>query len=708
MKQLTQNLKSGKMELLEVPFPALSKGYILVRNHFSLISAGTEGGKVLTARKGYIGKAKEKPEQVKQVLDSIKTEGLIQTYKKVMNKLDAPAPLGYSCAGEVIDVAQDISEFKIGDYVACGGAGACHAEVVSVPKNLCIRVPNNVTLKDAAYTAIGSIALQGMRQTDLRLGEACVVIGLGLIGQLTVQMLKATGVKVVGIDINDKMVEVAKKTGANLAFNRNDNKIENAIFEFSGGNGVDSVIITAGTKSLDPIELAGRLCRNKGKVIVVGAVPTGFSRENYYKKELELRMSCSYGPGRYDVDYEEKGVDYPIGYVRWTENRNMQAFLEMLADGKLNIELITTHIFDFENAKKAYQMIADKSAHYVGILLKYNVKKEVKPIVRLSENRRCAKDIPNVGFIGAGSFAQKFLLPNAKKYGNLIGVATAAGNETRNIADKYGFQYATGNADDIINDKNINTIFIATRHNLHFEFVLKGLRNGKHIFVEKPLCMTEQELEEIKQEYEKQNVHLMVGFNRRFAPHIQKIKELFSENQPKAVNYRINAGFIPKDHWIQDKDIGGGRIIGEVCHFVDLAMFIAGAQITDISANVMDDANNLMDTLIINLSFKNGSVAAISYFSNGCKVLRKEYLEVYFAGMTAIVDDFKELRIYGKKVRRTRLLSQNKGHAKEVELFLKSIKNGEAQPIPFQEIYLSTLATFKVIESIKTGSNIFL
>lgn len=708
MKQITQNLKSGKMELLEVPFPALSKGYILVRNYFSLISAGTEGGKVKMARKGYIGKAKEKPEQVKQVLDSIKKEGLISTYKKVMNKLGTPAPLGYSCAGEVIKISKDISEFKIGDYVACGGDGACHADVVSIPENLCAKIPSDVKTKHAAYSSVASIALQGIRQADLHLGEICTVIGLGLIGQLTIQMLKVAGINAAGIDINNDMVKLSKKSGANLAINRSDDKLENAILEFSRGHGVDSVIVTAGTNSLDPVELAGRLCRKKGKVIIVGAVPTGFSRENYYKKELELRMSCSYGPGRYDSDYEEKGVDYPIGYVRWTENRNMQAFLQMVENGKLNIDLLTTHIFDFKDAKKAYQMILDKSEPYVGILLKYNIEKEIAPIVKLSRDYKPKNDAPNVGFIGAGSFAQKFLLANAKKYGNMIGVATATGNDTRNIAEKYGFQYATGNADDIIEDKDINTVFIATRHNLHFEFVLKGLRNGKHIFVEKPLCMKEQELEEIKQEYEKQDVHLMVGFNRRFAPHIQKIKELFSESQPKAVNYRINAGFIPKDHWIQDKDIGGGRIIGEVCHFVDLAMFIAGGRITDISAKAMDDTSNLMDTLTINLSFENGSIASISYFSNGCKVLRKEYLEVYSAGMTAIVDDFKELRIYGKKVRRTRLLSQNKGHTKEVELFLKSIKNGEAQPIPFQEIYLSTLATFKVIESIKTKSNIAL
>jgi len=482
--------------------------------------------------------------------------------------------------------------------------------------------------------------------------------------------------------------------------------------EFSGVNGVDAVIITAVTKNLDPIDLAGRLCRNKGKVIVVGAVPTGFSRENYYKKELELRMSCSYGPGRYDVNYEEKGVDYPIGYIRWTENRNMQAFLQMAADGKLNIELITTHIFDFENAKKTYQMIADKSESYVGILLKYDVEKEVKPIVKLRENIKYEKGVPNIGFIGAGSFAQKFLLPNAKKYGNLIGVATAAGNETRNIADKYGFNYASGNADDIIKDESINTVFIATRHNLHCEYVLKGLKAGKNVFVEKPLCMNESELKKILEVYSTHYalcpMHLlMVGFNRRFSPLISRVKSLFAQSSmPYAINYRINAGFIPKDNWIQDKDIGGGRIIGEVCHFIDLAMFIAGARITDISANAMNDAGNLMDTLLINLRFENGSIATVSYFSNGSNALNKEYLEVYSAGQTVIIDDFKEMRIYGKKVKRTRLLNQNKGHAKEVELFLKSIKEGKPAPIPFKDVHLSTLATFKVIESIKTGQTV--
>jgi len=727
MLQLTQNVKTGKMEILEVPFPALNKGQILVRNYYSLISAGTEGMKVVTARKGYIGKAKEKPEQVKQVLDSVKTEGILQTYKKVMNKLDAPAPLGYSCAGEIIDIAKDISNFKIGDYVACGGAGAVHAEVVSVPKNLCVKVPEGVKLEYAAYTTIGSIATQGIRQADLRLGESCAVIGLGLIGQLTVQMLKASGIKVAGIDIDKNAVDLSYKSGVDISFVRNDESLERSILEFSNGFGVDAVIITAGTSSLDPVELAGRLCRKKGKVVIVGAVPTGFSRENYYKKELEIRMSCSYGPGRYDTYYEDKGIDYPIGYARWTENRNMQAFLELIKSSKLNLDLLTTHIFDFTDAIKAYQMIVDKSEPYVGILLKYDVKNKIEKTVFLKKDNSTFNPVQSqapyragiqystlkIGFIGAGSFAQKFLLPNAKKYGNMVGIATATGNDTRNIADKYGFQYATGNADDIINDKNINTIFIATRHNLHAEYVLKGLQAGKNVFVEKPLCMTEQELDKITKVYNSRitndqlpMTNLMLGFNRRFAPHIQKIKKLFSDTQPKAINYRINAGFIPADSWIQDKDIGGGRIIGEVCHFIDLAMFIAGARIKSVSAYVMDDANNFMDTLTVNLNFENGSIASIAYYSNGSKALKKEYLEIFSAGQIAIIDDFKKLKIYGKKEKRYKLLNHDKGHIKEVELFLKSINNGLPCPIPFEDIYISTLATFKVIKSIKTKSNI--
>jgi len=713
MRQLTQNLKTGKMELLEVPFPALNKGQILVKNYYSLISAGTEGMKVITARKGYIGKAKEKPEKVKQVLDTLKKEGFSSTYKKVMNKLDALSPLGYSTSGEVIQVGEGVLKFQVGDIVACAGADiANHAEIISVPENLVVKVPQNVSVADASYSAVASIAMQGVRQADLRLGENCVVIGLGLLGQLTVQMLKASGVKVVGIDINPDMVKLSKKSGTDLSFCRDNDEIEQAVKNISNGFGVDAVIITAATSNLDPVNFAGVLCRSKGKVVIVGAVPTGFDREIYYKKELELRMATSYGPGRYNTNYEEKGFDYPIGYVRWTENRNMQAFLQLLADKKIDLSFLTTHTFDFENARDAYQMILDKTEPYVGILLKYKLDKNLDNEIKINSNMNFSKSPINIGFIGAGTFAQNSLLPNIKN-ANMIAVSTHQGHSTRNVADKYGFSIATGDSDAIINNNDVNTIFIATRHNLHAEYVMKSIKANKNVFTEKPLCMNEEELEKIAKLYNNANrgknedrSRVMVGFNRRFAPHIQKIKKMFSSGQPKAINYRINAGVIPADNWIQDKEIGGGRIIGEVCHFVDLAMFIDGSLPDSLSANAIMDAQGLLDTLNVNVSFKDGSIANVSYFANGSKNLKKERLEVFSNGITAIIDDFKELHLYDKKHKKSKLINQDKGHKEEVKQFLNSIREGKPAPISFEEVYWSTKMSFDIIKSITNKKTI--
>jgi predicted dehydrogenase/threonine dehydrogenase-like Zn-dependent dehydrogenase len=701
MNQLTQNLKTGKMELLEVPFPVLSNGMILIRNHFSLISAGTEASKVDTARKGYLAKAKAKPDQVKQVISSVRTEGLFSTYNKVMNKLDAPSPLGYSLAGQIIDMASDITDFNIGDLVACGGTSASHAEVIAVPKNLCVKLPENINLEFASYTTVASIAIQGIRQADLRLSESCAVIGLGLIGQLTIQILKAGGIKVAAIDIESKAVELAEKSGADIAVTRNDVTLKNRISELSSGFGVDAVIITAGTSSLDPVELAGSLCRKKGKVVIVGAVPTGFSRPNYYKKELDLVMSCSYGPGRYDSNYEDKGVDYPIGYVRWTENRNMMAFIDLLSAGKINIKILTTHIFEFEDALKAYDMIMERSEPFVGILLKYNHEKVLSKSFINKDIPKTDANNPQIGFIGAGSFAQKYLLPNAQKYGSLIAIMAASGYNTRNIVDKYKFKFGYSDAKDIVNQKEIDTVFIATRHNTHGQFVKLILESGKNIFVEKPLCLNEEELEEIRALYENSNSHLMVGYNRRFSPFIIKILDLLGHETIKAINFRINVGKIAADHWTQDKEIGGGRIIGEVCHFVDLAMFIAGSKPVSLSAVAMNDALSLNDTLCVSVKYANGSIANISYFANGSKELSKEHLEIFSNGVTAVIEDFKQLSIYGKKKKKSNLI-QNKGHAEEIKQFLEAVKNGTPTPIPFGEIYLSSKMSFDIIKSIKT------
>jgi polar amino acid transport system substrate-binding protein len=705
MEQLTQELKSGKMEIMEVPFPILEPDGILVRNHYSVISAGTESKTVTDARKGYIAKARSRQKEVKMVLNSIKTEGLKKTYDVVMNKLNAPAPLGYSCAGEVIALGENIKDIKVGDYVACGGGGAVHADVVAVTRNLCVKVNKDIDLRHAALTTIASIAIQGIRQADLRFGENCVVIGLGLIGQLTIQILKASGIKAIGVDIDDEQVKAAKENGAYLAFNRNQSGIVESIEQATNGFGTDAVIITAGTSSLDPVEFAGQVARKKGKVVVVGAVPTGFSRPNYYKKELDLRMSSSYGPGRYDNDYELKGRDYPIGYVRFTENRNMQTFVDFLEQGVLQIDKLISHEFDLSEAKNAYQMILDKSERFSGILLKYDTEKELKKSVQLNKKTFSASDV-NVGFIGAGNFAQNAILPRIDGKCSFVGVSTTQGNMSNYVGNKYKFAYSTDDADQILKDKDVNTIFVLTRHNLHAAFVSKALEAGKVVFVEKPLAMNLEELEMVKKSYVENNGRLMLGFNRRFSPLTREMTRKMLPNQMKAINIRVNAGIVPSDHWVHDPDFGGGRIIGEACHFIDLAMHIADSPISSVSAFATNDANALMDTLVVNLMFENGSIASVNYLSNGNKNVPKERIEVFCDGTVYEIDDFKKMTSYGNSTQVKKLNGQDKGHSNELIAFIDSVKNGKEMPISFDEIYLSTLVTLKAIESIKSGRTI--
>lgn len=702
MKKLTQNLKHGKMQILEVPFPTLNKGQVLVKNYYSIISAGTEGRTVKDARSSYIGKAKSRKKELKQVIESIKANGPLKTYNIVMNKLEAPSPLGYSCAGEVIALGKGVDDLKISDLVACSGLSANHAEVVSVYRNLCVKVPNNIDLRHAAFTTIASIAIQGIRQADLRFGESCVVIGLGLVGLLTIQILNAGGIESIGIDIKEGQVDLARQNGADLALNRNQNNIEKIINDFIGEYGADAAIITASSNSSDPVNLAGSLCRKKGKVIIVGRVPTGFERENYYNKELDLRMSTSYGPGRYDANYEEKGIDYPIGYVRWTENRNMKSYIDLLKHDKLNIDNLITHTFDLEKAHKAYGMILEKSDRFGGILIRYDTDKDLKKSVYLKTKEYESSDV-NIGLIGAGSFAQNTLLPKMKGICNMIGIVTASGNNARHIAEKYKLNYCTNEVNDLFNDDNINTIFILTRHNQHAQLVQKALEHQKNVFVEKPLAMNMIELEKVKKVYDKvsSGTRLMVGYNRRFSPFVRTVKEMFLDEQPKAINFRVNSGTLPSSHWIHDSEIGGGRIIGEVCHFIDLAIYIAGGKITQVYGNTMSSSKDLKDTVVINLSFDNGSIASISYFSNGNKKLPKEYLEIFCDGQAIIIDNFKTIKIYDKHLSKSKLSSQDKGHKYELIKFFESIRKGLPSPIPFEDLYLSTLATFKVLDSIK-------
>ncbi|PKN51544.1 MAG: oxidoreductase [Deltaproteobacteria bacterium HGW-Deltaproteobacteria-13] len=743
MNQLTQKLKDGKMQVLEVPTPVLGCGMILVRNYFSLISAGTESSTVNAARKSLIGKAKERPQQVKQVLDVLVQQGPVQTYRAVMKKLDAWSPLGYSCAGEVISVASDISDFSIGDFVACGGLTAAHAEVVAVPVNLCVKLDirekinvkgerlKNIDehLKAAAFNTLGAIAMQGVRQADLRLGESCAVIGLGLIGQLSALLLMAGGIRVIGIDVDEQVVHIAGQHCADLAIARDTAGIDEQVASFTGGLGADAVIITAGTDSLDPVNFAGQICRKKGKVVIVGNVPTGFDRDPYYyRKELDLRMSCSYGPGRYDSAYEEKGMDYPAAYVRWTEKRNMEAFQELIHSGKIKLDYLTTHEFNLEEAPQAYDIILQKKEHYLGILIRYDTQKPIESgRVKIRPSDAAGK--VGIAFIGAGSYAQSHLLPNLHKSKDvsLIGVMTSSGTSSRSVTERFGFEFCTSDVKDILgesrkegldsrlrgnanikgsNSKGINTVFIATRHDSHAGYVLKALETGKHVFVEKPLCLTEDELESIRFAYQNNAQHLMVGFNRRFSPLTVMLKEKFGDG-PMSMICRVNAGKIPQDSWIQDMATGGGRIIGEACHFIDLLTFINGSLPISVYAQALPDPHHLNDTITVTLTYSNGSIGTISYFSNGPKSLPKEYIEIYSAGSAGIIRDFKEIEITGaQKTIRKKLWSQDKGQKRMVQSFIEAILQGGTTPIAFDDIYMVTLTTFKILESLRTGQSV--
>lgn len=706
MQQLTQKLGSGDMITQEVPYPQVGKGMVIVKNHFSLISAGTEGSTVQAARKSLIGKAKERPQQVKQVLDVLKKQGPVQTYRAVTKKLDAYSPLGYSSAGEVMEVGEGVTEFNVGDRVACAGAGyANHAEIISVPVNLCVKLPEGANLKNAAYNTLGAISMQGVRQADLRLGESCVVIGLGLLGQLACLILKASGVNVIGVDISETAVDLAIKNKAiDCGFTRNTGGIEDKILNATNGIGADAVIIAAATSSLDPVNFAGAIARKKGKVVVLGAVPTGFDRDPYYyRKELELKMACSYGPGRYDLSYEEKGIDYPVGYVRWTEKRNMAAFQELLYRKKIDIDYLTTHEFNFEDAKKAFDLVVNRTEPFIGLALKYNIETlQTKDPIQTGGPKPIGEI--NVSFIGAGSYAQGNLLPNLPANNKIkrVGVLTNNGTTSKRVAEKFKFEFCASREEDIL-DKKTNTIFVATRHDSHGPYVLKGLRADKNIFVEKPLCLLPSELEEIKIEQKATGREVMIGFNRRFAPFSTIVKKRLGDG-PMTMIYRINAGSIPKDTWIQDLEIGGGRIIGEACHFIDYLTFMNGSKPVKISANALPDHHGLNDTVNILIQFENGSTGIVAYYANGSKELPKEYIEVFSSGTTAIINDFKELKIYGKgKPFKKKIFNQNKGQKEMVEGFMKSILKGEGAPIPFDESYSVTKASFKVLESIKNG-----
>ena len=620
-----------------------------------------------------------------------------------MKKLDAYSPLGYSSAGEVIAVADDVEGFKVGDKVACAGAGyANHAEIVCVPVNLCVKLSPDADLSAACYNTLGSIALQGVRQADMRLGETCAVIGLGLIGQLACLELRASGVNVIGIDVSAEMVKVAAEHCCDLAFLRNTPGLEEKIFDFTNNLGVDSVVIAAATSSLDPINFAGAICRKKGRIVVLGAVPTGFDREPYfYKKELDVRMSCSYGPGRYDLNYEEKGIDYPVAYVRWTEKRNMEAFQNLIHSHKIDPSYLTSHVFKFVEAPKAYDIVVNHSEPFMGILLEYDTEKTHNLSTTLNIGTFTHVSDINVAFIGAGSYAQGNLLPNLPSREDVgrVAVMTNSGTTSKRVAEKFGFARCTSDEKDILTDTSINTVFIATRHDTHAKYVSDALRAGKNVYVEKPLCLTLDELISIENITKETGTGVMVGFNRRFSPFAKMLKNKLGSGKMSMI-YRVNAGSIPADNWIQDPAIGGGRIIGEVCHFIDLMTYMCGSLPVKVSASALNDASGLNDTVNISVEFENGSIGTVAYYANGSKTLPKEYFEAYHAGVTGIIYDYRKAEIYGRKVDKMKKANQDKGQPEMMKQFFESLKTGSL-PIPLKEVFAVTKATFAAMESIR-------
>ena len=692
MKQVLQSLKTGETQIADVPVPGASRGSLLIQTSQTLVSPGTERMLVDFGKAGWIEKARQQPDKVRMVVDKIKTDGLQPTIEAVLNKLDQPLPLGYCNVGKVNSFGSDVTGFKVGDRVISNGG---HAEVVSVPLNLCAKIPDEVSDEEAAFTVLGAIALQGIRLVQPTLGESVVVTGLGLIGLMTVQLLCANGCRVLGIDLDPEKLAMAKQFGADVVdLSKGQDPVTTAEM-FSRGRGVDAVIITAATKSNVPMHQAALMCRKRGRIVLVGLAGLELSRDDFFKKELTFQVSASYGPGRYDPNYEEKGQDYPVGFVRWTEQRNFEAVLDMMAGGALDVKPLISHRFEINNADKAYALVAGTGTS-LGILLQY-------PGIEISESSKSVKlgeleastnritgsdkvDKARLSFLGSGNYATAVLIPAFKKAGALLQtVASSGGVSGVHAGRKYGFTESTTDIESLFTDEDTDAIIVATRHNSHANFILRGLDQGKHLFVEKPLCLTLEELSAIEAAYKGKSL-LMVGFNRRFSPHIQKMKSLMTGvTGPKCMVMTVNAGAIPSDHWTQDIEVGGGRIIGEACHFIDLLRFMAGVPIVSYRKTEMDATTQ--DTVTLELRFTDGSIGTVHYFANGSKSFPKERLEVFASGRVLQLDNFRKLTGFGwPGFNKMNFWRQDKGQYACAQAFLKAISNNDKAPIPFEEI----------------------
>jgi len=716
MKQVVQNISKGRTEIVEIPVPKPPPGAVLVRTAASVVSVGTERMVVEFAARSLLGKARSRPDLVRQVLQKARREGVLSAVDAAFKRLSRPMALGYSSAGVVVEAGEGVGEFHPGDRVACAGGGhAVHAEFASVPVNLLAPVPDSVSLEDAAFATLGAVALHGFRLSEAVLGETVGVIGLGVLGLLTAQIAHASGCRVLGVDLDPARVKLARRLGVEAAVVRED--AAGAARTFSASRGLDAVIVCADTASSDPLALAGEIARDRGRVIAVGATGMTIPRKPYYEKEIDFRVSRSYGPGRYDLLYEEAGVDYPIGYVRWTEQRNLEAFLGLLAAGKIKMAPIITHRFAVEDAPKAYALIsgkAKKKESFLGVLLTYSEDAALETVVPLRSVQApeiSSENAVRLGVLGAGSFATLVALPAVARIRKVekVSVVSAGGLSAKLAARDFGFERASTDPADVLKDPRINAVGIFTRHHLHAGLTAAALRNGKHVFCEKPLALREEELAEVewawKQAAEVSPRILMVGFNRRFAPLMAPIQRMIAEaGEAPVMTIRVNAGPLPRDHWTQDPVQGGGRILGEACHFVDLLTFLAGALPVRIFASGapafgVDSEDNLAATF----EFESGAVGSLVYTSAGDRAFSKERVEVFCGERVAVLDDFRTLEIWrgGARKRWNSVLRQDKGHRAVWDAFIRTIVEGKPAPIPADELFAVTRATFGLLEAVR-------
>lgn len=718
MLQVVQNIKNGQLELREVPPPALLPGGLLVRTGASVISPGTEKMVLELGKKSLIGKAKERPDLVREVINRARVHGIVKTVQSVMSKMEQALQLGYSAAGIVEEVGAGVLDVKAGDRVAIAGAGyASHAEMNFVPRNLTSLIPADVSLEEAAYSTVAAIAMQGVRVASPELGEIVVVSGLGLIGLITVQLLKANGCRVLGIDFKREKVEQGLQLGLDEGVVLEVDDPHQAVDRFSNGRGADLTLITAATSSNQPIELAGEITRRKGRVVVVGAVGMNIPRDIYYRKELEVKISMSYGPGRYDRSYEEGGLDYPYDYVRWTERRNLESVLDLMRRGQLDVRSLTTHRYPIAKAAAAYDMIQQGNESYVGIILEYDLNRPQEKIVRTTPaiDHKSIETL-GVGFIGAGNYSSVHLIPHLKNINDvqLVGLVSATGLSAKQKADKFGFSYAATEIKPLLEDAAVNAVFIGTRHSTHAEFAIAALDARKHVFVEKPMVVTEDQLDALIEAYKRANATrptgLMVGLNRRFAPLVARLKDAFDGGGALQMIYRVNSGGVSTSTWLHEADEGGGMLIGEMCHFVDLMQFICGQRPVSVYAQALSTNNQKFsdhDNLSIVISFEGGSVGTLCYSTVGNNAFPKERLEVYGGGSVGVIDDFRSLEIIkGGKPMRAKAATQDKGQKREVEETIKSFRTLGAAPIPFSQLVAGMRAIFAARQSAVSGQPI--